>query len=586
MAEPNRIFVNVQIADRLKRKTFSNKSKRSQYNPHYPSLFPSTSKQQLKSTTTNLQQQQQNYNVVDSFQQQQQQFYDDDSAIGMSEKQPLIDNEFTISGNYNNNDNDLSKTFINNKYKLISNYKSNNNNGDNLSDYSSNDYDSNGSKYPQQESSLEQYQKKKKMLVKEKRTTNMQTMMHIMKANIGTGILAMPSAFMNAGLYVGLVSLPILCMLCTHCMHILVRANNILSERLGTGKLEYQDVALNAFTIGPRPLRPFSQWASRIVNLFLLITQLGFCCVYSLFVAENISQFISELTPEQFHYKPNLYLVFFLPLFILLSFVKSLKHLSLASSMANLLQTVGLVIVMINLVQDLPNPDQVTQVGSLARYPLFLGTAVYAFEGIGLILPLQKEMQTPETLQGYVGVLNTSMSLVASINIAIGFFGYLKYGNLVKGSITLNLPAEPLYQSCKVIFACAIFLSYAIQFYVPVQIIWPWICQKFQLKEGTKKTNTIEYFFRAGLVTFTVALAAAIPKLDLFISLVGAISSSGIALMFPPIIDICVLWNEEKGLGRWMWIYLKDGAIFLLGIAGFTTGTYASIENILQHIND
>ena len=146
MAEPNRIFVNVQIADRLKRKTFSKQTKRSQYNPHYPSLFPSTSKQQLKSTTTNLQQQQQNYNVVDSFQQQQQQFYDDDSAIGMSEKQPLIDNEFTISGNYNNNDNDLSKTFINNKYKLISNYKSNNNNGDNLSDYSSNDYDSNGSK--------------------------------------------------------------------------------------------------------------------------------------------------------------------------------------------------------------------------------------------------------------------------------------------------------------------------------------------------------------------------------------------------------------------------------------------------------
>lgn len=45
----------------------------------------------------------------------------------------------------------------------------------------------------------------------------------------------------------------------------------------------------------------------------------------------------------------------------------------------------------------------------------------------------------------------------------------------------------------------------------------------------------------------TVALAAAIPKLDLFISLVGAISSSGLALILPPLIDLCVLWNEEKG---------------------------------------
>lgn len=50
---------------------------------------------------------------------------------------------------------------------------------------------------------------------------------------------------MNAGLYVGLISLPLLCILCTHCMHILVRANNILSTRLGTGKLEYQDVSLS-----------------------------------------------------------------------------------------------------------------------------------------------------------------------------------------------------------------------------------------------------------------------------------------------------------------------------------------------------
>lgn len=34
-------------------------------------------------------------------------------------------------------------------------------------------------------------------------TSNLDTMIHLLKANIGTGILAMPDAFRNAGLIVG-----------------------------------------------------------------------------------------------------------------------------------------------------------------------------------------------------------------------------------------------------------------------------------------------------------------------------------------------------------------------------------------------
>ena len=79
---------------------------------------------------------------------------------------------------------------------------------------------------------------------------------------------------------------------------------------------------------------------------------------------------------------------------------------------------------------------------SRKQYPLYFGTAIYAFEGIGVVLPLENQMKTPRDMRGWNGVLNTSMTIVTCLYIAVGFFGYLKYGEDVLGSITLNLPVE------------------------------------------------------------------------------------------------------------------------------------------------
>ena len=50
-------------------------------------------------------------------------------------------------------------------------------------------------------------------------------------------------------------------------------------------------------------------------------------------------------------------------------------------------------------------------------------------------------MRSPREMLGFTGVLNTSMVLVAVSYVAMGFYGYLKYGNEIKSSITLNLPS-------------------------------------------------------------------------------------------------------------------------------------------------
>lgn len=273
--------------------------------------------------------------------------------------------------------------------------------------------------------------------------------------------------------------------------------------------------------MGPKRLRRYAYVAGQSISAFLLITQFGFCCVYALFVSENLRQVhikllrkhelligvhfqvISGLSKSKIDLDVHIYMIALLPLMIILNYVKSLKHLAIASAIANLLQCTGLVIVFYNLLQDLPNTWERPSFVDIARFPLYMGTAIYAFEGIGLVLPLQKEMREPESFGGSCGVLNTGMTVVACLYIAVGFFGYLKFGADVKGSITLNLPAEPLYETCRLMFAIAIYLSYAIQFYVPFNIIWPWFQQKYRLKSEAQRTNIIELVMRAVLVIAT-----------------------------------------------------------------------------------
>lgn len=76
---------------------------------------------------------------------------------------------------------------------------------------------------------------------------------------------------------------------------------------------------------------------------------------------------------------------------------------------------------------------------SWSQLPLYFGTTIFSFETISLALPLENSMRKPKDLIKPLGVLNIGMAISVSMYIAIGFFGYLKYGENVKESVTLNL---------------------------------------------------------------------------------------------------------------------------------------------------
>ena len=139
----------------------------------------------------------------------------------------------------------------------------------------------------------------------------------------------------------------------------------------------------------------------------------------------------------------RIYMTIVLIPMVALVLIRNLKYLAPVSMLANVLQFTGLGITFYYLFQDIPSVQERTYVADWHQFPLYFGTAIYAFEGIGIVLPLENQMRTPKAMKGWNGVLNTAMTIVACLYIAVGFFGYLKYGDDVLGSITLNLPDEP-----------------------------------------------------------------------------------------------------------------------------------------------
>lgn len=60
------------------------------------------------------------------------------------------------------------------------------------------------------------------------------------------------------------------------------------------------------------------------------------------------------------------------------------------------------------------------------------------------VLPLKNAMKKPEQFGSAFGVLNVGMALTTILYTSFGYFGYLKFGENVAGSLTLNLPEQDM----------------------------------------------------------------------------------------------------------------------------------------------
>ncbi|KAF5271071.1 hypothetical protein FQR65_LT00490 [Abscondita terminalis] len=404
-------------------------------------------------------------------------------------------------------------------------------------------------------------------------TTYLETLMHFFKGNIGSGVFAMGNAFKNSGILLGPLLLPVLGVINVYCQHLLIDAAKCVQHNFDPRKKpDFATTAEMCFADGPTKIQFLGPYVRKTINVFLCLTQLGFCCVYFVFISTNVKQILDYYG---FEYSVHTLMAFSLVPILLSCLVRTLKYLAPLSSLANVLMLVGMAITLYYCCQK-PYAD-VENVAEIEKLPLFFGTVLYSFEGIGLVLPLQGEMKKPKYFGHKVGVLNVGMILVGVLFSLMGIFGYLKYGSDVKGSLTLNLPEdEKLAQSVKIIITIGVMLTFALQFFIAIEIMFPVVEKSLG---PFSRPVLVELIFRVIFVLITFGLAEVIPFLDLFISLVGAFCSTSIALIFPPILEFVTKYSSSEIT---LWVVVKNLVIISIGVLGCVTGSYESIRLIVK----
>ncbi|XP_046676958.1 proton-coupled amino acid transporter 3-like isoform X6 [Homalodisca vitripennis] len=281
-------------------------------------------------------------------------------------------------------------------------------------------------------------------------TTYLESLFHLIKGNIGSGVFAMGDAFKNAGLLLAPVLTIFLGFVCIYGNHVLINCSKELGRRRKMRQYPtFPDTMEWSFQTGPKCFQRFSHTIRFLVSLFNIMAQLGFCSVYFVFISSTLHT----------------------------------------------------------------------------------------------VLPLQSEMKNPDKFGSRFGVLNVGMTIVGCALLWVGFVGYLKYGEDVAGSLTLNLPKNSLFSEVvQLTIAIGLLFSYALQFHVAVTFVWP----DYNRKYGPFKHPVLaECGIRLGMALITFVAAEVVPKLGLFISLLGSVSSTALALVFPPLCDLALHWDTS-----------------------------------------
>ncbi|KAM3579471.1 hypothetical protein VKS41_007930 [Umbelopsis sp. WA50703] len=271
------------------------------------------------------------------------------------------------------------------------------------------------------------------------------------------------------------------------------------------------------------------------VLVCITLSQIGFVCAYMSFVAENLQSLILTFSKCRVAIPLHVLILVQCFVFIPLAMIRKIQRLSVFALIADVFIVIGLMYLYYYDFYTLATSG-VADISfwSAERFPLFIGTTIFTYEGIGLVIPITEAMKEPKRLPQ---VLWRTMAFITLLFSTMGAISYMAFGDNVQTIVLLNLPAkDPGVSTIIALYSLAICLSIPLQLFPAIRIMENGL---FTTRSG--KNNTIvkweKNVFRVAVVFMCawVSIVGSKDKLDKFVALVGTLFCAPLCFLFPPL---------------------------------------------------
>jgi len=400
---------------------------------------------------------------------------------------------------------------------------------------------------------------------------------NIFIAFVGAGMLGLPYTYSMAGFLETSIILVLAGCACTKAMLMLVQckyrivdlckadqkdrpdATETVRELATTQEhlLDYGDLAYGAFG------KP-GWW---VVQVSIVLSQVGFCCAYLIFIKENLISIIPSMTATK------ALVGCLIPLMALVN-IRDLSELGVFSLMADFANILAYCEVFFFDFSNIEAHGATGKASNLVGVPFALGIAIYCYEGAGMVLSLEASMP-PEHRKSFPKIFASALFVITGLYIFFGASGYISFGDETEEIITLNLPQGLFPHVVKACLCFSLFFTFPVMMFPVSTMLDKQIAVAASRSKLEKLSLIAGTVLRCGEVALAGVIVTMIPDFASIMGLIGSTCCMLLALIMPGLIHSQLFKSELSASAK-----LLNHALVLIGLVGCLLGTNDALNRI------